>query len=109
MTATQGKPAERGQRARTSRRSANAGSSLLQTAERPLLVQLGAMLVARDKLLDAARPYRTRKSATRDLSRRMRGFEQRGLRGRDELRRELERRREGVVRMIRRERDSAGT
>lgn len=78
-------------------------------AQRPLLVPLGAALIARDRLVNAARPYSTPTGATRELSRQLRRFERRGARSRDAIQHQLEHRRDQVSRILRRQRHRTAT
>src|SRR5215210_7661776 len=64
----------------------------LTEAQRPVLISIGAWLTARDTITSAVRPYRSRKSAERELRRlrnrfgvNVRKFERRGTTERNKL------------------------
>src|SRR5919198_33218 len=44
-------------------------NSVVEQAQRAVLIPVGAALVARDNVVDATRPYTTRQSAERELTR----------------------------------------
>jgi hypothetical protein len=78
-------------------------------AERAVLIPVGAALVARDTLVEgvteAAKPYRQRETAQRQLERDLRRFERRGTTARNRVERELKRTRTRVERELRQRRN----
>jgi hypothetical protein len=80
--------------------------SLAARAQRPVLVARGAALIARDRLVKSAKPYRSPASATAELRKQLRRYEQRGARGRQTLEHRVDRRREQVQRLLRRQHTS---
>lgn len=77
-------------------------------AERALLIPVGAALVARDNLVDsvteAAKPFRTRETAQRQLERNIKRYERRGTTARNRVEREVKKARTRVERELRRRR-----
>ena len=72
-------------------------------AERAVLVPVGAALVARDSVLEAARPFRSTKGVEREIKK----FERRGVRARNDAQRQVKRTRTRVEREIRQRRQQA--
>jgi ElaB/YqjD/DUF883 family membrane-anchored ribosome-binding protein len=72
-------------------------------AERVVLVPVGAALIARDGVVDAVKPFRTRTGAGRELKR----FERRGTTARNKVQREVKRTRTRVERELRQRRRQA--
>ena len=79
-------------------------------AERAVLVPVGAALVARDQVVEtvanAAKPYRNRESAQRQLERELKRFEHRGSTARNRAERQIKRTRTRVERELRQRRGS---
>jgi hypothetical protein len=77
-------------------------------AERAVLIPVGAALVARDTLVDAAteaaKPYRTRETAQRAVERDLKRFERRGTTARNRFERNLKKARTRVERELRQRR-----
>jgi len=78
------------------------------TAERAVLIPVGAALVARDAVVEtvtgAVRPYRSRETAQRQLERDIKRFERRGTTARNRTERELKKARTRVERELRQRR-----
>jgi hypothetical protein len=74
-----------------------------QQAERAVLVPVGAALIARDGVVEAAKPFRSRAGAERELKR----FERRGTTARNAVQREVKRTRTRVERELRQRRRQA--
>jgi hypothetical protein len=72
-------------------------------AERAVLIPVGAALVARDTVLEAAKPFRSRTSVEKELKK----FERRGSTARNSVRREVKRTRTRVERELRHRRNDA--
>jgi hypothetical protein len=72
-------------------------------AERAVLIPVGAALVARDNLVEAARPFTNRQTAEREL----RKFERRGTTARNRAQRQVKRTRTRVERELRQRRNQA--
>ena len=92
---------------------ANAKSPVQQAqdfAERAVLIPVGAALTARDQVVEtmsnAAKPYRNRESAQRQLERELKRFEHRGSTARNRAERQLKRTRTRVERELRQRRSS---
>lgn len=133
QTKTQRRPPAGRKRATASRTATTAQpevtglEALAAQAERALLIPVGAALVARDSVVEVARPFTTRTGAEEELSRlqtqvtaQLKSFERRGASGRNRLRREVKRtrtrlerqlrqRRSQVTRLVRRNRRSVRT
>ena len=77
-------------------------------AERAVLIPVGAALVARDTLVEnvteAAKPFRTRETATRQIERDVKRFERRGTTARNRVEREVKKARTRVERELRQRR-----
>ncbi|HEX8857021.1 MAG TPA: hypothetical protein VF752_15605 [Thermoleophilaceae bacterium] len=80
-------------------------------AERAVLVPVGAALTARDSIVENVKPYTSRETAQREISRlqrrvevNLRKFERRGTTARNQLERDLKRNRTKVERFVRRNR-----
>jgi hypothetical protein len=80
-------------------------------AERAVLIPVGAALTARDNVLENVKPFTSRTTAEREITRlqrrvatNLRKFERRGTTARNKLQRELKRNRTQVERLMRRNR-----
>jgi hypothetical protein len=94
--ATTGTPRAAGRAgARQTRREA-----LLAQAQRPVLIPVGAALVARDNLANAVRRYARPAAARRELAEQLDRFERRGVSARDAVQRELRHRRAQAGRLV---------
>jgi hypothetical protein len=105
-TATQQKATAR-QRSASVRNGRGHGllSRPVAAAERAVLIEAGALLRARDSLLDAARTLDTAPADVRArVSSELRASERRGVTARNRLRREVQHQRQRITRTIRRDR-----
>src|ERR671939_737619 len=89
--------------------------ALASQAERAVLIPVGAALVARENLVEAAKPYTRRESAERELSKLqrevgadLRRYERRGVTARNRLQREIKRARTKGERQVHRVQDQIG-
>jgi len=77
-------------------------------AEKAVLIPVGAALLARDRVVervvDVAKPYRSRETAQRRIERDIKRFERRGTTARNRVERELKRTRTRVERELRQRR-----
>jgi hypothetical protein len=91
--------------ARTATASANAAETRLEgialTAERGLLIGVGAYLTARDNVVETVKPYTRTETALRKAKVDVRKFERRGTTARNRLEREVKRTRTRVERQLR--------
>jgi hypothetical protein len=91
--------------ARTATASANAAETRLEgialTAERGLLIGVGAALTARDNVVETVKPYTSTDTALRKAKVDVRKFERRGTTARNRLEREVKRTRTRVERQLR--------
>jgi hypothetical protein len=91
--------------ARTAAASANAAETRLEgialTAERGLLIGVGAALTARDNVVETVKPYTRTETALRKAKVDVRKFERRGTTARNRLEREVKRTRTRVERQLR--------
>lgn len=79
--------------------------AVVEQAERVVLVPVGAALIARDGVVEAVKPFRTRTGAEKELKR----FERRGTTARNRVQREVKRTRTRVERELRQRRRAAET
>jgi hypothetical protein len=82
---------------------------VVQQAQRVVLIPVGAALVARDNVAETVKPFRTRASAEREISRlgrrvnvNLNKFERRGNTARNQLERRVKRTRTQIERLVRR-------
>jgi hypothetical protein len=91
--------------ARTAAASANAAETRLEgialTAERGLLIGVGAALTARDNVVETVKPYTRTETALKKAKVDVRKFERRGTTARNRLEREVKRTRTRVERQLR--------